>query len=372
MASSRSITLFPVGCGNCTLICADDLRMVFDLHGADGKSSYALMSPYLPERDGVRYLDVLCISHGDRDHCEGFIEIKKEIDAGRLVIGTIWHSAFDRTNDTLAGDLPEDYLALEKELDRRRRVQNPAYGDLQIPLTAWDDEVRAFEGLNAPGDLSLRVLNPYLKDDGTEEWTVNDMCLVINLTISGLSVLFAADSSAAIWQERIFPHTLNDEDKRDWAKANILVASHHGSYTFFGEEREYVLKANPAPANYAALDAIEPDELVISAESRFPTSSDASGDYPPHYAAWKWYHLWFRENRAVAEDDLHPSQFKYTCDGYLRLELAEDDAWEWVDDWTPDYDASASDEKTASERGHAGKAFVYRGGETQRGGGHFA
>ena len=172
-----------------------------------------------------------------------------------------------------------------------------------------------------PADFSLRVLSPYRKDDDadeTEEWNVNDMCLVINLTVSGLSVLFAADSSAAIWQERIFPHTLDAEDKSDWAQASILIASHHGSYTFFGEEREYVLKAKPAPANYAALDAIEPEILVISADSRFPTTRDASGELPPTLCCVKWYHQWFRENHDIAEDDLHPDCFKYTCDGHLR------------------------------------------------------
>jgi beta-lactamase superfamily II metal-dependent hydrolase len=372
MPASRSITFFPVGCGNCTLICVDDFRMVFDLHGLDGKSSYEMLKPYLPERDGIRYLDVLCISHGDQDHCKGFAEVKEEIDAGRLVIGMIWHSAFDRTNSTSDDDLPEDYLALEDELDRRRGVLHPGYGDLQVALTAWDDETRAFNGLEIPDDLSLRVLSPYRKDDETDEWDANDMCLVINLTISGLPVLFAADSSAAIWQERIFPHTLDDEDKRDWAKASVLVASHHGSYTFFGEEREYVLKATPYPANYAALEAIEPDEVIISADARFPTSYDVAGEYPPHYAAWKWYHLWFRESREVAESDHHPDQFKYTCDGHLRLELAEDGVWEWVDDWMPDDDSPSEGEKASPDGGNPGKGFVYRGGETHRGGGHYA
>ena len=86
MAPSRSISLFQVGCGNCTLICVDDLRLVFDLHGADGRSSFQVIKPYLREQDGIRYLDVLCLSHGDQDHCEGFAEFKEEMDAGRLVV----------------------------------------------------------------------------------------------------------------------------------------------------------------------------------------------------------------------------------------------------------------------------------------------
>lgn len=365
--SERSITLFQVGCGNCALVRVGDMRLVFDLHGTEDRSSYELLKPLLRKVGGRHYLDVLCISHGDLDHCQGFAEFKREMDAGRLVIGSIWHSAFDRTRSTNEDDLPEDYLALEDELERRRAVPSPGYGDLQVALTAWDDEVTAFEGLDLPDDLTLRVLSPYRKDDETDEWDVNDMCVVMNLTVSGLSILFAADSTAGIWQERIFAHTLDDPDKQDWARADVLVASHHGSYTFFGADRDAVRTADPAPENYAALDAIQAEWLVISADAQFPTSRDAAGAYPPHYAAWKWYHRWFRDHRDVAADDLHPEQFKYTCNGHVRLALA-DDQWEWVNDWTPDDDPDDGGKTRAA----GDKGFIYRGGETRRGGGHYA
>ena len=96
------------------------------------------------------------------------------------------------------------------------------------------------------------------------------------------------------------------------------------------------------------------------AEARFPTSRDQSGDTPPHYSAYKWYHKWFRENRGVSEDDKHPDEFKYTADSHIRLEHGND-GWNWVDDWSPD-----------DGGGNGGKGFVYRGGETRRGGGRYA
>ena len=35
-------------------------------------------------------MDVLCVSHGDSDHCGGFGELLREVKAGRLGIGSIW------------------------------------------------------------------------------------------------------------------------------------------------------------------------------------------------------------------------------------------------------------------------------------------
>ena len=357
----RNITFFPVGNGNFCLIKVGDTTIVFDICDTEEETALERLKPFLREEDGVYYLDVFCNSHGDKDHCGGFAEFKKEIDNGTLVIGAIWHSDYDRTKVEDEDDLPEDYLALKDEIDRRKAISNPSYGDIEVPLVAGVDETYAFEGLEKPDDFSLEVLNPF-EDEDEEDRDVNDMSLVINLEVSGLSLLFPGDTGSRVWQERIIPYLEDGND--DLAQAPILVVSHHGSYTFFGKTREEVRDADPYPDNYEALDFIEPENLVISAESRFPTSRDSSGDSPPHYAAWKWYHKWFRDNRDVAEDDKHPESFRYTSDGHVRLEYG-DDGWDWNDDWAPDDDGEG-DGANESTR------FVHHRGETRRGGGHFA
>jgi hypothetical protein len=357
--ATRHISFLAVGNGNFCLVHIDGMNLVFDLRGTEDKTSWELLKPLLPERYGKRCLDVLCISHGDQDHCGGFGDLAEEILEGRLVIGSIWHPNYDRTK--VDDDLPEDYLALHQEILRRQAVTEPKYGDLEVPLTAWDDEARAFEGLTLPADVALRVLSPYVKDEGDFDWDVNDISLVLRMSISGLSILWPGDSGSEIWQERIIPHTLSHDNMKDWAQAAVALASHHGSYTLFGKTREEVLNADPAPENYEALDYIGPEFLIVSAASRFPTQRDQSGDQPPHYAAWKWYHKWFTENRDIGEDDKHPECFKYTADGHLRLELGND-GWEWAEDWSPPDDGG----------GTKALGFAYHGGETQRGGGRYA
>ena len=362
--SRRSITFFQVGNGNCTLLQLDNVTMVFDLH----KSALDWLRSCIPTRDGKRYIDVLCISHGDVDHCGGFRELKKEMEEDRLVIGEIWHPNFDRVKVEGKDGLPDDYLALREEVLRRRRVKNPGYGDIEIPLRAWDDESKVFKRITPPKDFSLRCLSPYVKDEGDTGWDVNEVSLVLRVEISSMRILFPGDSGCEIWQSRIIPLTLSKDDKAEWAEAEILVASHHGSFTFFGTDREAVRDANPYPDNYEALDYIKPKILVVSACSRFPTNGDSANEHPPHYAAWKWYHRWFRENRDVDENDKHPGCFKYTADGHLRLEYDGSD-WIWKTDWAPDDDGGRGGKGQST---YETTGFIYRGGETKRAGGRYA
>ncbi len=132
--SDPSITFFQVGNGNFTLISVDDINIVVDINGTEEKTSLEMLRPFLPEEDGTLRLDVLCITHGDLDHCGGFAEFKEEIDEGRLVVGEIWHPNYDRT--LVSDDLPDDYLALYDEIMRRREIQGDEYGDVEVPLTA--------------------------------------------------------------------------------------------------------------------------------------------------------------------------------------------------------------------------------------------
>ncbi len=372
--SNPSITFFPVGNGNFTLIQVDGVNIVVDINGTkdeegeDGKTSLEILRPFLPEVNGTRQLDVLCITHGDKDHCGGFAEFKQKIDGGQLVVGEIWHSNYDRTSDTEESKLPKDYLALRAEILRRRRFGNLKYGDVEVPLTAWQDESAAFSAARRPDSFSMKVLSPYFKDKGDRDWQVNDVSLVLNIEVLGLNVLHPGDSSAKTWQERIIPYTLSKDEMKDWAQAEFLIASHHGSFSFFGEDRDAVREADPYPDNYEALDYVAPEHLLVLAEKRFPTSRDESGKRPPHYAAYKWYHKWFRDNRRVSEDDEHPAQFKYTADGHIRLEHG-DDGWELVDDWSPDDDGGGNGDGGGDD---GGKGFRYRPGPTRRRGDEYA
>lgn len=354
--SERSLTFYNVGKGNCIVAKSDEVTLVFDIHYSDGKDPFQLLKHSLRQEGGVYIIDGLFISHGDQDHCGGFEVLREAQKKGELKIGVIFHPNYDRTKVT--DDLPECYKQLHAEILDRRKNGNTKFGNYEVPLTAWDTEEKIFDHFPIkPSNTKMKVLCPYLKDDGKEEeWSVNDICLVINLDSAGLNFLLPGDSGSEIWQERIIPKTLKQTDKKDWAKAEILIASHHGSFSFFGKERDEVRDADPYPDNYEALDYIKPDYLVISAPSKFPTSRDFKGDQPPHYAAYKWYKKWFIENKKI-KDKEHPDEFKYTCDGHVRL-TNDGAGWKWDDDWTPPEGDGGS--------GKQGKGFEHVGSNVNR------
>lgn len=330
-----NVTHFNVGNGNCSVIDSDDFVMIIDLNKTEDKeSAYDLLKPFFRQKDGKDTIDVLYITHGDEDHCLGFKKFKEEIDKGNLVIGSIWHQGYDREKNHDSKKqpaLPEDYLELNKEIKRRQSITNPGFGDLEKALKAKESNSEAFVGLDEPENFNVKVLSPIAGENEDSSYCHNDLSLIINFEIEGKTILYSGDASSKYWQERIIPEVLNNKDYSNWAEAEILEIGHHGSYDFFGQDRDTV-RGSDEPDNYEALEKINPLDLIISAESRFPITGDSSGEQPPHYAAWKWYHKWFRDNRGVKEKDSHPHQFKYTSEGNVRLEF-NGEKWNWVSNW---------------------------------------
>ena len=304
---------------------------VFDLNNvpadADGngaKTSWELLKPLVKEDNkGRKVIDVLLISHGDNDHCGGFTEFKKAIDDGELVVGNLLHCGYDRRKNEKKSELPEDYLKLADEIDRRNGKEG--FGDKAIALKAGG-ELPLAEGI------TLRVLNPVVKDDNVEA-NEHSIACVLELP-EGLKVLLPGDTGCEAWVDKIIPWAEKNK-KTDWLKAHLIVASHHGSHGFFGRDRDLVFNADPHPENYPVLHTIDAQSLVLSACARFPLNGDESGDQPPHYAAYKWYHQWWRETHDVDEDDAHAEDhWRHTADGHCRLEL-EGREWKWNDSWAP-------------------------------------
>ncbi len=339
-----NITHFSVGNGNCSLIEDTDFVMIIDLNKTeDSDSSYDLLKPYFRKKDGKDCIDILCITHGDEDHCLDFKKFKEEIDADRLIVGSIWHQGFDRNVNEDKDDLPEDYLELRKEIERREDIDDPEFGDIVEQPKSEKTEDDLFEEVDKPDDFEVRILSPFDGDDENSDYDHNDLSIVMKLVFHNKTVLYAGDSSSKYWQDKIIPDLLDKTETEDYANAEVLVGSHHGSYTFFGDNRDDVREADPESDNYEALNRIGADDLIISAKDKFPASKDKSGDEPPHYAAYKWYHKWFRENKSVKEDDKHPKCFQYTSDGNIRLEYRNDE-WKWVDGWNCENDDNSNNE----------------------------
>ena len=125
---------------------------------------------------------------------------------------------------------------------------------------------------------------------------------------------------------------LAKERYKDWAKADVLIAAHHGSFTFFDKDRE---TARDNPSNYVSLEKkIKPNRILVSSSERFPMK-DEENQQPPHYAAYKWYKKYLADARLCRKEDEHP--FLYSCDGNVRFEL-RNGKWSVKENWEPPED----------------------------------
>ncbi|MCK4374687.1 MAG: MBL fold metallo-hydrolase [Candidatus Brocadiae bacterium] len=326
MAEDRYVTYYQVGSGNSSLISlgGDDFILVDLCESEDGFSVLDHLRNVLPKQDGGPFLSVLCVTHAHDDHIRGVKELLDEFG-----VGEIWYPNYDRFQME-EGKQSDDYKALHKEIDRRRGADSEEPGEVAKDLTAMEELTELCD--SSPAEFRVRVLSPYRKDEQQPENDINHMSLVLNVEVSGHSFLYAGDSYDRVWTERIIPYMLEKNEYEDWASADVLLASHHGSHTFFDSDREQCLKD---PKNSEALGYIEPRWLAVSAATRFPASRDKSGDDPPHYAAYKWYKQHFVDRDLAEEDDEHPDAFLYTADGHIKFSLTDGD-WEVDRDWRPD------------------------------------
>lgn len=349
----KEIIHYKVENGNCCVVKDDSFVMIVDLKSTDDKDSYDLISPHFRDKDGTGCIDVLVITHGDRDHCGGFKKFKEKIDAGDLIIGKILHQGYDRTKSTKDCDstYSDDYEKFQEEIDRREALSDAEFGDLVYAPKNGNEEDVILDGVDYPDNLNLFQLSPFEGDDETSEYDVNDLSLIFRLDFEDLNgMLFCGDSSSKYWQDKIIPECLQDNSEA--AKSDRCVVSHHGSYSFLGKDRETVRDADPEPDNYEAMDYIKPEELIISAGMEFPTR-DKKRDDPPHYAAYKWYHKWFRDNRGVGENDQHPDSWHYTCNGNIQYKY-ENNEWSIVNDYV-DEELEEEQESSAKRLGQMHK-----------------
>jgi len=94
------------------------------------------------------------------------------------------------------------------------------------------------------GDATVRYMNAANEDFSD----ANDQSVVMKVEYAGSSVFLAGDTSFRPWREGIL-HDYSDEKLR----ANILLASHHGSLSFFDDPSDkqhyytaHMKKINPA------------------------------------------------------------------------------------------------------------------------------
>lgn len=206
----------------------------------------------------VRRLACGAFTHPHEDHISG---LKPLADAG-FVFDEIWESGH-RLSDEEAKDNPayEDYLSVLEEYEDEGKVKKPTSASEK-----WQED---FHGVDVYCLGPSKHLNAADADD-TSRKAIHNRCLILRIVSDEMSVLLPGDSAVNQWKDRITPNY--DEMLLE---ADVLVASHHGSRTFFKED-----KADDPYED--AIKAIAPNYTLIS------VGEDNDYDHP-HADAVKIY-----------------------------------------------------------------------------------
>lgn len=273
--SNPTVTFYPVGNGDATLIRLDDgLTILVDCNirearDDDGNDTYYDVKKDLLEllrdEDGVPHLDVFVLTHPDLDHCRGYqrdfyrgdptkYSQTDKVDR-RIVIDQMWFAPRIFQDHE---DLNDEAAAIKKELDRRKTLhlsggsaKDTAGNRLWCIGYSNHDDIQGLDDIRTVAGQSLSTFNgqdrddltvfifaPVKRDSDGEKSERNDtsVALAAEFHLDGVKAacrtLLLGDNSRVVL-ERIY-----DKNKDNGhLEYDVLLAPHHCSWGTFSDTK---------------------------------------------------------------------------------------------------------------------------------------
>lgn len=174
MNETLTITMLPANEGDCLLItCGADSNKKYILIDGGLASTYKnAIKPYLAKQ-GIQELELLVVTHVDRDHIEGVLALMKD-DSQHLKVNNIWFNGWYHLTGTTPP--PPAAVVQEANFEEDAPVFGAVMGEELSPLIqqkgwAWNQQFggAAVELLAVPdnvitiGDVKLTLLSPSRK-----------------------------------------------------------------------------------------------------------------------------------------------------------------------------------------------------------------
>ena len=326
---SATITFFPVGNGDMTLLKLDNgqtilidvnVRSAADDTEDDTPDVGAALRERLEKDDEDRYfVDVMLLSHPDQDHCTGLQnhfhlgppgDCKSSDD--KIIIREMWSSPIVFRRASKDHPLCDDAKAWAKEARRRVALfkktgasvksgdrilvigedENGKTDDI-LEIVVKIDELIDQADKVAENVFEARVLAPLpISDEDDEEELLrkNQSSIVLRFSLVGdgyagkCFFLTGGDAEVVVWDRLWRKHKTHQSD---WFKFDILQAPHHCSWRSLSYDRwsELGEDVKVDPNARSALSQTRDGAVVVA--SCKPIKAD--DDNPPHERAKREY-----------------------------------------------------------------------------------
>tara|TARA_R110002049_G_scaffold183243_1_gene351184 strand:+ start:9591 stop:10757 length:1167 start_codon:yes stop_codon:yes gene_type:complete len=322
MATNATIKYYPVGNGDMSLITLEDKTTILtdcNIRNCDSDEVYDAKADLMQSvkfDNGIPYIDVFILTHGDQDHCRGF---KKHFYQGApenyseadkkeelIRVDTMWFSPMiaeehaHEDEDTYQREA-ERRLALHRKNDPKKdnpgnRVKiigydgNEDYQDLNylraVPgeiVTRFNDKEQALFSvfIHAPFKEHLEAMGDDKKNSTSIVFQARFKNNPYQSEFSALA-MFGGDSDHTSWciiLDKTKRH--NNEHALKW---DLFLSPHHCSWSFFND-RPQADHPVPKQTSLAVLDYKRANAKVIASCKKI----SAFDKNPPHYAAKKEY-----------------------------------------------------------------------------------
>jgi len=374
-ATKNTIKFYPVCNGDQSLITlADKTTLLVDCNiresakGDDDEKLYDvhedLLASIQKDANGIPFVDVFILTHGDQDHCRGYEknfyqgDPKKYSDTDKknklIRVDAMWFSpmiAEEHKND--------DEQAYQKEAERRldlHRRNDAARNDAgnRIRIVGYDgnkkyadlDKMRSI-----PGDIVTRfndkdqdtfsvfIHSPFKKHLVAESPDKkNSTSIVFQARFKEKKsdtkfitlAIFGGDSDHVAWDTILKETKKSGKDKSEEAlNWDIFLAPHHCSWSFFND-RPQENNTEPKKTSSEALDYKRGTSPKVIASCKKIVVAKPN---PPHDAAKKQYvkkvgddNFWNTTTHIIKDDTPQPIIFEITTQGPMKPKLTEGSA----------------------------------------------
>ena len=363
MAKNATIKFYPVENGDTSLIILEDRTTILvdcNIRNCDNEEIYDVKKDLLQSVqyvNGVPYVDVFILTHGDQDHCRGFKksfylgapEKYSEADKkeGLIRVDTMWFSpmiAEENSNDDEDAHQKEAERRLDLHRKKDPKKDNPGN---RIKIIGYDGskEYKDLDHLRAkPGDIVSRFndrdqvlfsifihapFKEHLEALGNDK--KNSTSIVFQARFKNTSnqqdfsalAMFGGDSDHTSWC--IILEKTRKYKNEHALKWDLFLSPHHCSWSFFND-RPQEEHPDAKKTSLEVLDYRRNSAKVIASSKKIINDNDN----PPHFEAKREYVKKVTEGNflntttySVINKISQPIVFEVTSQGIVKPKQSE-------------------------------------------------